>query len=636
MRLSVLKSLLISLLLVSGFERAAQGAGPGGRAVSLSPDALGAKAFLEGLVVKRYSTELATLVDHDSFSLGAQLDLTPVVPVILQTPREVKPPSFEPYTDLMLGQLDGDQLLKSVAGPVDERTIAQKFMENFRIRSVIVSVGLKDQLNPSVKTEVEQWLKKRLATEFGSAGKGVVSIIKRIPDKPKEIIPEKAPKDLLEWAIQYQGLAGQALLAAAILAGIVIWQLMTKILGTSAGAGSFGEDSSGIGLGGEDESDFASLAEAAKEIQAEQEKQDALEHEFNEKERLRAGNDIESLKSRLREMTPRLSGTLEDVIRQWCNMGDAGRLRLVCFAEAAFRDTGKLPIPVDALPEVQKVFARMPEIDMKEKREALEKAYWDLLATLNLGSESLAQPFQYMENLGLNTVRKVLMEQNPRLRTLVSLYMNKDMRSRYVKSLNEEGKKELLLQAARLNEIAVEELATMDRGLMSKINPTLGHERVPLEMSFRKIVDSLTLIERVTILKDLTGRGVDEYKRTVPSLAFLGEWPDFQLKMFMMGLTPDELVAYLRVRPDLTDRMLGLATMMVAEIAREELGGPDKMPSADTEKAIEFFENRLKDAVESGDINLSEIFGPMPDALEVYQLENNNDESGPDDDKRVA
>lgn len=635
MRSRGVKSLLIALLVAAGLGPWALAAGPGGKAVSLSPDALGAKAFLEGLVVKRYSTELATLVDHESFSLGAQLDLTPVVPVALQTPKEVKAPVFEPYTDLMLGQLDGDQLLKSVAGPVDDRTIAQKFMENFRIRSVIVSVGLKDQLNPSVKTEVEQWLKKRLAAEFGSAGKGVVSIIKRIPDKPKEVIPEKVPKDLLEWAIQYQGLAGQAILAAAILAGIVIWQLMTKILGTSAGAGTAAEDSGGLGMGGEDESDFASLAEAAKEIQADQEKQNALEHELDEKDRARTGRDIESLTARLREMTPRLSGTLEDVIRQWCNMGDAGRLRLVCFAEAAFLDTGKLPIPVDALPEVQKVFARMPEIDLKEKREALEKAYWDLLSTMNLGSESLAQPFQYMENLGLDTVRKVLVEQNPKLRTLVSLYMNKDLRSRYVKSLSEEAKKELLLQAARLSEIESEELASMDRGLMSKIKPTVGHERVPLEMSFQKIVDSLTLVERVTILKDLTGRGVEEYKRTVPSLAFLGEWPDFQLKMFIMGLTPDELVAYLRVRTDLKERMLGLATMMVAEIAKEELAAP-KALSADDEKAIEFFENRLRDAVEAGDINLTEIFGPMPEVSEVYQLENNNDEGGPNDGKRVA
>lgn len=608
-----------------------------GRSVSTSPDALGAKAFLEGLLIKRYSAELATLVDRESFTLGAQMELTAVAPAVVPLAKEVRPaPLFDPYTDLMLGQLDGDQLLKSVAGPVDERTIAQKFMENFRIRSVVVSVGLNDQLAAGVRGEIETWLKKRLAAEFGSGGKAVVSLIKRIPVKPEKPAIEKTPQTLQEWAVQFPSLAGQAMLAAAILAGVVLWQFLTKMLGTSAGAGAGAESDDGLGAGGsEDASDFASLAEAAKEIQAEQEREQARGLEFDEKERLRTGRDIESLKNRLRELLPRLSGTLEDVIRQWCNMGDLGRLRLVCFAEVAYRDIGKLPIPVDALPEVQKVFSRMPELKPLDKRDALEKAYWDLLSTLNLGSESLTQPFAYMENLGVSSVRKVLMDQNPRLRTLVSLYMSTDMRSRYLKSLSDDGKKELLQQAASLNEIPQEELEAMDRGLMGRIKPTVGHEIVSLEMSFNKLVDCLGIIERVTILKDLKGRGVEEYKRTVASLAFLGEWPDFQLKMLMLGLTPDELVAFLRIRPDLQEKMMAQATMMVGEIAREELAGPDKMPQADKEKAVEFFESRLKGMVEQGDLNLTEVFGPMPDDVGVHPLSINN-EDGTDGGKQVA
>jgi hypothetical protein len=611
-------------------------AATGGTSAALSPDALGAKAFLEGLLVKRYSLELATVVDRESFSLGAQIDLNPVTPVVLQVPKENKSTTFDPYTDLMLGQLDGDQLLKSVAGPIDERTIAQKFMENYRIRSVIVSVGLKDQLNPAVKGEVEKWLKKRLATEFGSSGKGFVSIIKRIPDKIEknpEAAKEKAPKDIFEWAIQNQALAGQALMALAIIVGIVLWQLLSKILGTSAGAGAEAQESF-PSASDEDKSDLAALQAAAREVQADQDKEMARERDYEDKDRIRVGRDIETLKSRLRELMPRLTGHLEDVIRQWCNMGDLGRLRLVCFAEAAFRDTGKLPIPVDALPEVQKIFSRMPELDPFEKRDALEKAYWDLLSTLNLGSDSLAQPFAYVENVGLNTIRKVLMEQNPRLRALVSIYMNKDMRGRYVKSLNVEGKKELLEQASMLTQIESAELETLDRGLMSKINPTLGHEIVPLDMSFIKIVDSLTLVEQITILHELKGKGVEEFKRSHPSLAFLGEWPDDKLKLLLMGLTPDELVAYLRVRPDLKDRVIGLASMMVAEIAKEELSMPDKTPAAETEKAIENFSFRLQNMVEQGDFNLLDVFGPIPEDTILQQLGVNND--GNRDDKRVA
>lgn len=625
-RLALAVSLIAIACIPGGIALGAKGAG-----TAMNPEALGAKAFLEGLLVRRYSLELATIVDRDAFTLGAQLDLTPVAPLAPPPPKEFKAPEFDPYTDLMLGSIDADKLLKSVVGPVDERTVAQKFMENFRIRSVVIAVGLRDDLNGSVKGEVEQWLKKRLSTEFGSAGKALVTIIKRVPEK--KVVEKGPPKDWMEWAIQYQQLAGQVLLAATILAGVLLWQLLSKILGTSAGAAAnAGAEEASAGGSSEESSDFAALAEAAKELQAEQEKEDEAARAQDELDRQRTGRDIEGLTQKLREILPRMSGHLEEVVRQWCNMGDAGRLRLVCFAEVAFRDAGKLPIPVDALPEVQKVFARMSEIEVSEKREALEKAYWDMLSTLNLGSESLKQPFSYVENMGLNAVRKVLVDQNPRLRTLVSLYMTKDMRKNFIKSLSAAGKKELLVQAGQLTEIQSEELESMDRGLMGRIKPTVGHEMVPLDMSLLKIIEGLSIIEEITLLADIDTPAMKEFKRTYPSLAFLGEWPDDQLKMFLMGLTPDELVSYLRFRPDQKDRMLAMASMMVAEIAKEELASPDTMTQAEREKSIEFFSQRLKAMVDQNEIVLTDIFGQSE--ASVTPIDPNEDTSG--DGKQVA
>lgn len=41
---------------------------------SLKPEALGAKALLEDLLVKRYSQELAVLVKKETFNLGATIE----------------------------------------------------------------------------------------------------------------------------------------------------------------------------------------------------------------------------------------------------------------------------------------------------------------------------------------------------------------------------------------------------------------------------------------------------------------------------------------------------------------------------------------------------------------------------------
>ena len=582
-----------------------------GAQTTFTPDSHSAKSYLEGLLVRRYSQELGTLLDRDAFSVSAGIDL------IETTPLKTSIPTDELFNDLMLGSLDADRLL--AAGPltpqVEERSIAQRMIDNFRIRSVVISVGVKPEVSEVVRGEVDQWLKKRLASEFGKAGRGTVTVTKRIPEKKiPEPSPDVSPQTLLEWVHRYQSFAGQAVLAAAIVLGIILWQLLGKMFGTNTGVAASGGASVQASPGrSEEESDFASLADAAKELQAEQEATKRRDDEALEREIARSGRDVESLKARLRELAPRLQNYMEEIIRQWCMMGDTGRLRLACFAEAAGKETGKLPIPVDALSEVQKVFARMTEISYAEKRESLEKAYWDLLSTLNLGSESLSQPFSYIDGMNLGMVNRVLMDQNPRLKTLVSLYMSNDMRSRYLKSLNANAKMELLQQAAQMSEIRADELEALDRGLMGRINPTVGQEIVPLESSFVKIVDGLTLLEEITLLPEIRSEAIGVLKRTRPSLAFLHEWSDDHLRVLMIGITPDELISYARIRPDMKERMLAVASMMVREIASDELSKPDRMSVSDKERAMDFFMTRLRGLIVGNDIKLEDVFGPLPD-----------------------
>lgn len=589
------------------------------KSVSLKPEALGAKAYLESLIVRRYSLELATLVHRDEFSLGAQLDLTSIAPTLPAQAAPKKPGDEPLMTDLMLGSLDPEGLLKQVLSPSDERRAEEKILEKYRIRNVMVSVGLSEELNPAIKAEVEVWLKKRLTAEFGSAGKGAVAFIKKTPSKK---IEDKLPTNIWEWITHYQTLSGQIIMAISILVGIMLWQMMSMFKSGETIAGG------GMGIGAsEDSSDFASLSAAAAEIQADNEKEQAKQEQLAEKESLKAINDLESIKNQLRQMAPRLTGYFEDVIRTWCNMGDAGRLRLACFAEVAGQETGKLPIPVDALPDVQKVFLRMPEISAAEKRDALEKAYWDLLSTMNLGSDSLNQPFSYLDGISVNMVKRILVDQNPKLKALVSLYMPDELRAGYLQTLTPQAKRELLEQTASLSEVTPEEIETLDRTLMSRVHGTgRTAELLPVEMSLKKIASTLTPSEEVTMLSDMWGDAVEDYKRTVPSLAFLREWPEDKLRMLMMGLTPDELISYLRIRPDMKERLLSVASMMVSEIAGDELTKPDKTPLAEHEKNIQFFTTRLRSLVEQNDINLQEIFGGP---VEAPKTEGGEDPNGP-------
>jgi len=612
----------LSIQTVSAKAKGKSASSSSSNSTSLSPEALGAKAFLEDLLAKRYSQELSTMIDHNSFSLGAQLelqDLPPQVPLIAPAPLPEKNAlDLDPLSDMMLGSLDPDLLLKSYVGsqasPVDHPPAVQRLLSTFRIRSVTVSVGLKEDLAPQTKIEVEQWLTKRVTSEFGKSGKGSVTLI----SAPAKKHDDPGQKNYLELLDQFQGLAGQLALALAIVMGFLLWRGASG--GVGADAGASGSRSA------EDASDFRALQDAAAEVAADNAKANEKVRITEHEEILTATRDIDSLSKHLVELVPRLSTHFNDVVRNWCHMGDAGRLRLACFAEVAGRETGKLPIPIDAIQDVQRIFAKMPEVPILEKRDALQKAYWDLLSTLNLGSESLSQPFAYLDGANLNMVNRVLMGQNPKLRTVVSLYMNDEMRGRYIKGLSVKAKKEMLTSASELFEIRADELEEFDRSVLTRVDPPRGQEIVPLELSFNKVVSSLSILEKIAYLPDLKGDAIDEYKRSVPSIAFLSEWPDEKLKILFMGISADEMIGYLRVRPDLKERFLALTSMMVGEIASDELSRPDKSNQQDREKALEFLAQRLDDMVQQGDLSLTEIFGSSQPDVAHQQDESNTDE----------
>ena len=585
-------------------------------ATALAPEALSAKALLEDLLARRYAQNLGTKVDKASFSVSAELDLTeirkPVLPPIALAQTEP-----EPISDLMLGMLDPEAMMKNYTGPESKETV-QKFLDNYKIKTVQVHVGLSESLAPEVKAEVEKWLTDRLTTEFGKVGKGVVSFIKI----PTLKIPEIAPKTMWDWLSQFQSLAGQLVLAIAVILGVLLWQMLTP------------RSKSEINQNGDSKSVVeAPLSGAGAGATAAAAETERVEREKVEREETVAGDEITRITERLNDLLPKVGKDIENIMRSWCQMGEPGWLKVATFAEAVGKEMGKLPIPVDALTDVSKVFAKMSEMSVASKRDILQKSYWDLLTVMNLGPSALDQPFGYLGGFNIGMVNQVLMEQNPKMKTVVSLFMPPDLRSKYMQSLSLDAKKELLISAAGMSEIPAEELRSLDGSLMNQFKPSSKQDVVPLEMTLTKLVAALTPVEEILLLNGMTGRAVEEFKLSTPSLAFLGEWPDDKLSILLSQTSADELVAFCRVRPELKDRFMQLAPSMTSEMAGEELARPDKSNMKDKGIWLESFAKRLKTLVLLKELNLDEIF-TVTKPLEA--ISSSNDEGSIDAPKRVA
>jgi hypothetical protein len=444
-----------------------------------------------------------------------------------------------------------------------------------------------------------------LAQEFGKVGQGTVSQIKmrtKVEKKPEA--PEK-PKTMWDWLDQFQSLAGQALLALGVLLAVLVWKILPNKSNSNinqtgeVAAGSSGGGASTLGLGDKGHSE---TNDATSDV--------ALE-EGKKKENQSLLEEMEQFSNKINELVPRLLGQkdFENMIRTWCQLGESGKLRLAIFAEVVGKQVGRLPIPVDALSDITKIFNRMPGIEPREKRDALEKAYWDLLTTLNLGSDALVQPFGYLAGFNVGVISQALMDQNPKMKTLVSLFLPTELRSKYIRGLSQDTKRELLVSAASLSEVDASELKLMDSSLQLKVRPgSQSGDKVPLDMTLNKVIESLTPSEEVSLLAQVNGSSITEFKQTTPSLAFIGEWPDDPLTLLLSRATADELVAFLRVRGDLKDRILALSPPLTAEMAGDELARPDRLSEADRDGWLTSFSRRLKEMVQSQEIALDEIF----------------------------
>ncbi|MBS1963531.1 MAG: hypothetical protein JST04_15050 [Bdellovibrionales bacterium] len=593
-----------------------QAAGKGADATSFKPEVLGAKAFLEDLLIRRYTQELGTRLEKGYFTVGAELGLSEL-PKTVDVKPEAKPDDGPP-ADLLLGTLDPDELIKRYANDSEGAQRAQSFLKDYKIKAVSVSVGVKEELGPNAKSDTEKWLAARVQGEFGKIGKSTVTVVTPpvpLPKKAEPPAPPAPPKQGWERLEQFQQLAGQAALAIAILLGAIFFALLNKkattVTGTNTNTetvkGAEGGDGKGAAKGGV----AGAVAGAAELSDADAPKQRKPE------EITLAIREAAEFTAKLGELMPKLGHQYERVIQSWCQAGgEDGKMKVACFAEAVGRSIGKLPLPAESVPDILKVFnTMMPSFDIVEKRDLLKKVYWDMLAAYNLGTEAFDQPFDYLPSLNVSVIENALLEQNPRLKTLVALFMPSKLREDYVRSQSKEAKLALIAQAAEMSSVPVTELKSFDEKMREKmLKKSGGDSAVPLEMSLGKLVSALSPLDEIQLLAEASAgpaRAVfDSYKRSSPSLAFLGDWRDEKLQKLFAKVSTDELVAYLRVMPQFATRFLALCPPMTAELAGDELRRPDSLPDSEKNRVLGDFTQRLMNMVVKNEISLYDVFAP--------------------------
>lgn len=543
-------------------------------------DVLSAQTSLESMLAKRYSRELSAIVDSEAFKIGAVFDL------------EINEKSTESnevihnlgYSDLDLGYLDATELSEAYS---DEEMLGFNPFERFKIKKVDVQVGLQPNLPEEVKSSVETWLAGRVQRDFGKNGSAKVQFIQN----PK--LQGALNKPIMEMIKDMQGLVGNLLLGLCILFGVLLWKVLSgKTADSQAGLGS-GSPSVSINSSTE-----ASISKNLEDMTAEDAAQ--LDKSYV--------SQIEKLSAQVKDLSPRVVDYIESLIHEWSEKGEEGLNQIACFAEISGSVLGSLPIPAEQKKKMGPVFAKMHMMTNVRRFEVLSRVYWDMVASLNLGTEALHRPFSFMNNSGLSKVNNVLLGNDIDTQTVVTMYMPETMRKAYFKELGSEQKVDLLNSAAKLSAISENEL----KGIESQIAPYFSEKdqqsesSVSMDLTFTKLVDAMSLQDACTILPTVTGPVVEQFKQTQPHIAFLQEWTKDTLSLLVKQASTEHLLTYLRLVPDMKYYVFEFVSPRVSQILKDDLEQPDNMQVADKEKHLESFNSLIVRLVSNGEINFYE------------------------------
>ncbi len=556
-------SLLFLLLCSTGFAKSSP---------LKKADALSVKASLENMLVRRYTQELSSIVDQKHFNIGVKLDLRVV------NTNERKPQSLE-FNDLELGFLDADDLFDNYS--MINMAGANPY-EKYSIRGVDFQIGLDSGVGEEIKSSVETWLSARVKSEFGSGAKATVKYL---------LSPKLKTSPLMKMVQDMQGLAGNIVLAFAIILGIILWSVLG---GGKAAASAEGSNSSqSIDINSKTEMGGA-FGGAVGASEGEMEAGISLQ--------------LDHMKEQIKELAPKVVDQLDSLVSEWCDQGEEGLFLLASFAEISGSVLGSLPIPKDEKKKMSGIFAQMHETPGERKLEFFNRVYWDLISALNLGTESLHRPFSFLGSSGMGTLSNVLLGNDLETQTVISLYMPEKMRRRYFESLDDDKRIELLNSAAQMSSISEENLQNIE----DHIAPYFGEgeteeSSVPMDMTLAKLVESMGFADACRILPSIKGPVMDKFKLKTAHIGFLSEWDKAAISVISKYASNEALLAYLRVVPDMKHYVLEFVPPRTQQILEDDLSQLDTMSPERKEDLLGVLHELILSLVDNGELSLDEL-----------------------------
>lgn len=576
------------------------------------------KARLEDLITQRLKSTIATTLAKDAFDVSVQVEMVEIPPRKPETKSAASSRGMQVETplDFTVGLVDAEALIRKYEDDLRdardrEFMLLQKsnreIKPEFVVKSVSVLVGLKPSLGEEYAKELEGWLKRRLTPDFGTTATATVNLLKNAPEI-------ETPKTVLDTVSKVQSLLGLGFLALAALLSVLLMKFLPS----------------------KDASEYRKFgAQLQQQMRLQQEDRRSLKELEQEPEKPKleepkglSGHELEMIRELQGKIIWSFSENMArvgDVLQEWLESGERGLFKSACLIDVMISAKGRSGnpsldgnvewariFPPDFQRRMKDTFDGMSKLAALERIQLLEEVYWDFVSIKTLGPSALNQPFQYVHDIPAREVKNLLADQQPRLRALVVLHMSDENREDYLKQIPFEGKREIVEETLQMEKVLSTDIEAASETLKFAMKQTQEDTRtVSLKSMAPKLLGSMTAVDEIRLLKELEAKvsdGALSIKRTFPSLAFVGEWPDHLLKMVFSSALNDEVMAFLRLMPESKERVLSLCPPRVREIVESDISKDDLMSLEAKEKNLSALKVRLLRVVNREGVNLEEIF----------------------------
>jgi flagellar motor switch protein FliG len=216
----------------------------------------------------------------------------------------------------------------------------------------------------------------------------------------------------------------------------------------------------------------------------------------------------------------------------------------------------------------------------------------------------------------VDRLNQFLVEQNPRLKSVVSYYLPTDARRAYLGGLKPDAKLELLQSAAQIPEVPLTEIQQLNVAVQTQLKGNQKSAVVSLAENVARLVETFSPTEEVTLLANCDGPAFDRYKRSTFTLGYLHEWTDQALAPVLEICNADEVTEYLRLKPELKDRVLALCPPLTATMVTDELARTDSRSETAKNETLASLKAKVVELLASQTISLANAI-PRSDESET-------------------